>query len=113
LRVMVCLLCSLSAVTATCLLTVLYSGRIECTTDDLVTNAWQVAHTTTAYQHDGVFLQVVSFTRDVGGDFDTAGETNACNLAQRGVGLLGGGGEHARADTATLRGPLQCRRLGL
>ena len=51
------------------------------------------------------FGSVVSF--DVGtsggGDFDTTGETDTSNFAQRGVWLLWCCGEHARAHTPALR----------
>src|SRR5690606_12786775 len=63
----------------------------------------QVLYTTAAHEHDRVFLQVVAFATDVRNDFVAVGEAHLGDLAQRGVRLLGGGGVHTGADTATLR----------
>ncbi|GGK23733.1 hypothetical protein GCM10008955_16670 [Deinococcus malanensis] len=55
-----------------------------------------------------MLLQVVAFAGDVGSDFKATGQTHTGNLAQRGVGLLGGGGlddrAYATAEGAALQG---------
>src|SRR4051812_38293786 len=80
----------LGAVAATGLLAVLHAGGVERAADDLVANAGQVLHTTAAHQHDGVLLQVVPLTRDVGRDLDATGEAHTGHLAQGRVRLLRG-----------------------
>jgi hypothetical protein len=42
----------------------------------VVTYTWKVLHTTTADKHDGVLLEVVTFTRDVGDNFYLVGEAH-------------------------------------
>src|SRR5215212_10032148 len=88
----------LRAVTAASLLAVLHTLGVERAADDLVAHAGKVLHTPTAHEHDGVLLQVVADAGDVGRDLDTTGEPHAGDLAEGGVGLLGGGGVHTRAD---------------
>src|SRR3954466_688242 len=82
------LLLPLRAVAATRLLALRDARRVERATDDLVTHARKGLHKTTAHGHDRVLLQVVSFTRDVSGDFDAGSESHTRDLAQRGVRLL-------------------------
>src|ERR671913_1777039 len=103
----------LGAVAATGLLTVLPGLRVEGTADDLISATGEVLHTTAADEHDRVLLQVVTLTRDVGGDLDAATQTHAGDLAKGGVRLLRGGGVDAGANTASLGRTLQGRRLVL
>src|SRR5207344_3066037 len=49
----------------------------------------------------------------VGRDLVTGGQTDARDLPQRGVRLLGGGGVDTSADATALRRPLERRALGL
>ena len=86
---------------------------VESTADDVVTHTGQVFHTTTADQHDAVFLKIVTFTTDVGDDFVTVGQTNFGHLTKSGVGLLRGASHHLKADAATLRALCKRRRLRL
>src|SRR3954447_18326096 len=103
----------LGAVAAASLLAVLDALRVEGAADDLVANTRQVLHTAAAHEHDGVLLEVVALTRNVGGDLDPAGQTHTRDLTQGRVRLLRGGREHTRADATTLRGTLECGRLVL
>src|SRR4051812_5353350 len=103
----------LRAVTAASLLATLDALGVQRAADDLVTNAGKVLHPATAHQHDGVLLQVVTLTRDVGGDLHLACQPHAGDLAQRGVRLLRGRRVDAGADTAALWTSLERRRLGL
>src|SRR5438046_2567560 len=57
---------SLRTVLGTGLLPVGHPLRVEDAADNVVSHAGQVAHTTTAHQHDGVLLQIVTFARDIG-----------------------------------------------
>src|SRR5215217_4765660 len=103
----------LGAVAAASLLTTLHGLGVQSAADDLVTNTGEVLHTTAADEHDRVLLQVVTLTRDVGGDLDATAEAHAGDLAEGGVRLLRGGRVDAGADATALRGSLQGRRLGL
>src|SRR6195952_1932460 len=103
----------LRPVAAAGLLAVLDRLRVQRTANDLVANARQVLHATTAHEHDRVLLQVVALARDVRGDLDLVREAHARDLAERGVRLLRGGRVDARADTASLGTPLEGRGLGL
>src|SRR5699024_6489588 len=101
----------LRAIAATRLLTVADTLRIERAANDLVTNARQVLHSSTADKHHRVFLQVVTLAGDIGRDLDAAGQLHTCDLAQRRVRLLRRGGVHASAHAAPLRASLERRGL--
>jgi hypothetical protein len=47
----------------------------------MVPNPGEVLDTSTANQNDGVFLQVVSDSRNIGGDLYSIGEANTRNFA--------------------------------
>src|SRR5262249_34204781 len=95
------------AVLGTTALAVLHTLRVERAADDVVTHARQVLHTTTANEHHRVLLQRVTFARDVCGDFDLIGETDASDFAECGVRLLRGDGTHLGADATLLRRALR------
>src|SRR3954454_18716147 len=96
----------LDAVHGTALLAVGHAGGVQRAAHDLVAHARQVLDAATAHEHYGVLLQVVALARDVGRDFDGAGDPHTCDLAQRRVRLLRRGRVDARADAAALRGGL-------
>ena len=103
----------LNTVLGTAVLTAIDCLGIERTTDDVVTNTRNVLHTTTADQHDGVFLEVVAFARDVSGNFHLVGKAHTGNLTKSGVRLLRGAGVNTGADAALLRARLQGHGSGL
>src|SRR5215471_10699043 len=103
----------LRAVTAAGLLAVADALGVQRAANDLVADAGQVADTATAHQHDGVLLQVVPDTGDVGGDLNLTGQPDAGDLAQRGVRLLRRGRVDTRAHATALRALLERRRLVL
>src|SRR6478736_117176 len=107
------LLLHLCAVAAAGLLTVLHTLGIEGATDDLVADTREVLHATTANEHNGVLLQVVANTGDVGGNFHAAVEAHTCHLTQSRVRLLRGGGVDAGANTAAHGAALKRGSLGL
>src|SRR5512132_4415667 len=80
---------------------------------DLVPVARQVLRRAAADEHDGVLLEVVALTGDVGTDLGAVRQPHAGNLAEGRVRLPGGLRHHARADAALLRGAGQCRGLHL
>ncbi len=102
---------TLGAVLGTTLTMILHTGGIQSTTNDVVTDTGKVLYTAAANHDDGVFLQVVAFTGDVGGDFKAVGEAYTSNLTQSRVRLLRGGGVHAGAHAATLGAGLKRRGL--
>src|SRR5688572_5343088 len=89
------------------------AGGIERPADDVVADAGQVLHTTAADEHDGVLLQVVAFTGDIGDHLDPVREPHARDLAQRRVRLLRRRRVDAHADAALLRAFLESRRSRL
>src|SRR3954454_1923338 len=103
----------LGAVAAAGLLTVAHARGVERATDDLVADAREILHPAAAHEHDGVLLQVVALTRDVGRHLHPAGQPDTGDLAEGRVRLLGGVGVNARAHTTALRGALERRRLAL
>ena len=78
----------------------------------MVTDARKILHTTTAHEHDGVLLQVVAFTWDVGGDFHARAQANTSDLTQSRVRLLRGRRVNTGAHTAAQWAALQCQNLG-
>src|ERR1022692_1556275 len=101
----------LRAVTAAGLLAVAHALGVQGAADDLVAHAGKIPHPPAADQHDGVLLEVVAHTGDVGGHLDVAGEPDPRHLAERRVRLLGRGGVDARAHPTALRAPLERRGL--
>ena len=106
------LLLLLGAVLGTCLLTALDTLGVEGAAHDVVADTGKVLHTTTAHEHDGVLLEVVALTGDVGRDLDTGGQAHTGDLTEGGVRLLGGRGVHTGAHATALRTGLERRRLG-
>jgi hypothetical protein len=62
---------------------VTYTGGVERAAYDLVPNTWQVLHTSTTNQDDGVLLEIVTDAWDVRRDLDAACKTHARHLAKR------------------------------
>src|SRR5215210_3560536 len=93
----------LDAVLRAGLLAVADAGGVERPAHDLVAHARQILHAAAAHEHDGVLLQVVALTGDVGRDLGRARDPHTRDLAQRRVRLLRRRRVHARADAAALR----------
>ncbi|MNW62482.1 hypothetical protein D3C74_406210 [compost metagenome] len=77
----------------------------------MITNTWQILDTTATDQNNGVLLQVVTFTADVGGDFEAVGQTYTAHFTQCRVRLLGGGGVYTGAYATLLRARFQRRHV--
>ena len=73
---------------------------IEDAADDLVADAGEVADTAAADEHNGVLLQVMAFTGDIGGQFLAVGQADTGDLPQSRVRLLGGHRADLKADAA-------------
>ena len=81
---------SLGTVLGTSLHTVGNALSVEGTADDVVTDTGQVTNTAAANQNDAVLLQVMTDTGNVSSNFHRVGQTDSCNLTERGVRLFGG-----------------------
>jgi hypothetical protein len=77
----------------------------------VVTNTRKVLYTTATHENNGVFLQIVTFTRDVGRNFVTGGKAHTGNLTESGVRLLGGHRLNDETNAAALRALLERRRF--
>src|SRR5690606_27573745 len=97
----------------TALLAILNTLRIENAAQYVVTNTRKISYLTATDQHNGVLLQVVAFTRNVGDDFTTVGQANLSHLTKCRVRLLWGGGVNAGANAALLRVLFHCWNLAL
>jgi len=91
----------------------LYACGIQSATKDVVAYTGKVFHTTAADQHDAVFLEVVTFARDVGIDLFRVGETYAGNLSHCGVRFLRGRRVDPEAYATLLRTSIQSAGLAL
>ena len=79
----------------------------------MITNTGKVLHTTTTHKHDGVLLEVVALTADVGDNFFAIGKANFSNFTKSGVRLLRRTRHHLEADATTLRAAMKSARLRL
>src|SRR3984957_11775790 len=102
---------TLRAILRTALLAVLDALGIEDAAENVVAHARQILDAGARDQDHGVFLKVVTFTRNVADDFETVGQAHLGDLAERRVRLLRGRGVDARAHAALLRRLLQRRHL--
>ncbi len=64
------------------LLAVINPKAVQSTTYNVITDTRQVTNTTTFYQNNRVFLQVVSDAGDIGGHLDPGGQTDPGNFTQ-------------------------------
>ena len=74
---------SFGTVFGTSLIATFDTQSIQSTTNNMVTDTWQIFHSATANQDNGVLLEVVTFTTDVGDDFFTIGKTDLSYLTKR------------------------------
>src|ERR1700676_4064788 len=102
---------TLRAILRTALLAILDALGIEDAAENVVAHARQILDAAATDHDHGVFLKVVTFTRNVADDFETVGEAHLGDLAERRVRLLRGRGVDARAHAALLRRLLQRRHL--
>lgn len=79
----------------------------------MVANAWKVTDSTATNEHDGVLLEVVSFTADVGSDFLAVRKANPGDLSECRVRLLRGHCANLQAHATTLRTGIKVPALGL
>src|ERR1700676_2173999 len=103
----------LGAVLGAPLLAVFDAGGVECSANHVIAHTGEILHAAAAHEHDGVLLQVMTYTRNIGCYFDTICQTGSSNFTQGGVGLLRRLRVNANADATLFRAALQRRRLRL
>ena len=84
---------------------VLYTFAIEGAADYVVADTRQVFYPATAYQDYRVLLEVMTFTADISGNFDSVGEAHPRDFTQRGVGLFRCHCSYLNAHAPPLRTP--------
>jgi hypothetical protein len=52
------------------------------TANDMISNAWEIAYSTTADEDNTVLLEVMAFATDICDDFLSCREPNPCNLSE-------------------------------
>jgi hypothetical protein len=57
----------------------------------VIPNSWKVFHPSTADENNGVFLEVVTNSGNVSGNFDSIGQSHSGNLSKGGIRFLGSG----------------------
>jgi energy-coupling factor transporter ATP-binding protein EcfA2 len=98
---------TLCTVLRTATAALVYAEAVKGTTNDVVTDTGKILYASTAHQHDGVLLEVVTFTADVRNHFVTVCETHFGDLTKSRVRLLRSSGHHLKTYTTTLRAGLQ------
>ena len=85
---------------------VLYTRCIERSTNNVVPNAREIGYFAATDQHDGVFLEVVTFARDVSGNFHSIAQANSGHFTKGRIRLLRGDSANLKANAALLRASL-------
>lgn len=88
------------AVAGTSLFAVLYALRVENTANNMIAYTREVLHSASTDHHYTVFLQIVSFSRNIGVNFDMVGQANLGEFSQGRVRFLGSHGADLDADAA-------------
>jgi len=101
------LLWPFSAIFGTSLLAIRNSQRIEGTPDDVVSHTRKVLHTTAANEHNGVLLQIVPDSGDIGSNFYTVCQADTGDFAKRRIRFLWRHGIYANANSALLGAALK------
>ena len=83
-----------------------HAGGVESSADDMIPHAGQVLHPSSSNENNGVFLEVMANTRDVGSYFNAIGQPNTRHFSKGRVGFL----RSRRIDTDT--DPPLLRRSG-
>ena len=89
------------------------SLSVEHAADDMVPHGGKVFHSSSTHEHHAVFLKIVSFTGDVGVDFDPGRHPHTSHLTEGGIRFFGSHRPNPRANPSALRTSLQRRNLCL
>jgi hypothetical protein len=105
------LLLTLHTVLRTAAVTASDTEGVKLTANDVITHTRKVLYTTTANQHNAVFLQVVAFARNICRNFVARSKAHTGNLTESRVRLLGSHRLNDETNAAALRARLKRRRL--
>jgi hypothetical protein len=94
-----------SAVLTTTTATVIDTRSVERPTHYVISDPRKVLHPPASDEDDRVFLEVVAFAADVGGDLKPVGKPDTRYFAKSRVRLLRRNGLHLQADATLLRTP--------
>src|SRR6266566_30763 len=83
--------------------TSIHAKTVERTTHNVVAHTGQILHASSAHEHDGVLLQIVSLAWNVGNHFLAIRQPHFCHFAQGRIRLLRRARHHLHAHTAPLR----------
>ena len=109
LRLLFLSLWTLGSILGTTLCTVSYTGGIKCTTNNVIAYTRKVLYTTSTNEDDRVFLQVVSFSRDVRVDLLRVCQTHTGNFTHCRIRLLRGCSVYTYTYATTLWTRIQSR----
>ena len=107
------LLRTLSAVFASCLLSLRYACGIESSANDVISYAGKVSDPAATNENGTVFLKVVSFARNVNRSFLLVRKTYSRDLTKSRVRLFGGSRSNRKAYSSLLRAMSHDRGLAL
>lgn len=102
----------LATVPATRLSSLVDSQSILSTPNDLISNTRQIANPPASDQDDRVFLQIVTFARNINSDFLAIAQANTGDLPQGRVRLFRSHRSNLQANTLLLRALFQHWRFG-
>jgi hypothetical protein len=98
----------LGSVFGAALFSVLNAYRIQGATDDVIPNAWEVFDPSSANEHYRVLLKVVTNSGNVGGHFNSIGQSHSGNLPKGGIRFFGSGSIDSYTDPSFLRRSRKC-----
>src|SRR6185503_4157915 len=102
---------SFRAVLRTSLLSISHADRVQRSANHVISHAGQILDAAATDQNDRVLLQIVANARNVGRNFNSIGQTDTSNLAQRRIRFLRRLRVDACTDASFLRRTLE-RRAG-
>jgi len=102
-----------------------HSCTVQNTANNMVANPRKIWHPSPANHDNGVFLQIVADSGDIGGHFHSISEPDSCDFSQGRIGLFGSNrrnldahpalersGRFNRAILERVETPRQSRRFG-
>jgi hypothetical protein len=93
----------LGSVFGAALFSVLNAYGIQGATDDVIPNSWEVFHPSSSNEHDRMLLKVVTNSGNIGGHFDSIGQSHSGNLPKGGIRFFGSGGINSNTNPSFLR----------
>jgi hypothetical protein len=69
----------------------------------VIPNSWEVFDPSSANEYDRMLLKVVADSGNIGGHFNSIGQSHAGNLPKGGIGFFGSGGINSYTNPSFLR----------